>query len=97
MLRHRHVTRRIAASHPLAGKTVFIPAMAQGSVEAFASVFRWLGIEAYPTPPSTPRTLELGAKFTAGDECYPAKVTVGDFLRIVEDRKSTRLNSSHNA
>jgi predicted nucleotide-binding protein (sugar kinase/HSP70/actin superfamily) len=26
----------------------------------------------------------LGAKFTAGDECYPAKVTVGDFLRIVE-------------
>ncbi|MGZ4839139.1 MAG: hypothetical protein ACXVZR_11365, partial [Terriglobales bacterium] len=30
-------------------------------------------------------TLELGAKFTAGDECYPAKVTVGDFLRIVEE------------
>jgi predicted nucleotide-binding protein (sugar kinase/HSP70/actin superfamily) len=85
MLRHRHVTRKIGAAHPLAGKKVFIPSMAQGSVEAFASVFRWLGIDAYPTPPSNSRTLELGAKFTAGDECYPAKVTVGDFLRIVEE------------
>ncbi|MGZ4827740.1 MAG: hypothetical protein ACXVY9_10275, partial [Terriglobales bacterium] len=85
MLRHRHVTRKIGAAHPLAGKRVFIPSMAQGSVEAFASVFRWLGIDACPTPPSNSRTLELGAKFTAGDECYPAKVTVGDFLRIVEE------------
>ncbi len=85
MLRHHHVTKKISADHPLAGKKVFIPAMAQGSVEAFASVFRWLGIEGHPTAPSNPRTLELGAKFTAGDECYPAKVTIGDFLRIVEE------------
>jgi predicted nucleotide-binding protein (sugar kinase/HSP70/actin superfamily) len=83
--RHRHVSRKITADHPLAGKRVYIPAMAQGSVEAFASVFRWLGVEAYPTPPSNERTRELGAKYTAGDECYPAKVTVGDFLRIVEE------------
>lgn len=84
-VRHRHVSRKIGADHPLAGKKVYIPAMAQGSVDAFASVFRWLGIEAHPTPPSNERTRELGAKFTAGDECYPAKVTVGDFLRIVEE------------
>ncbi len=84
-VRHHHVSRKIGADHPLAGKKVYIPAMAQGSVDAFASVFRWLGIEAYPTPPSNERTRELGAKFTAGDECYPAKVTVGDFLRIMEE------------
>ena len=84
MLRHRHLTRKISAANPLAGKKVYIPAMAQGSVEAFASVFRWLGIDAAPTPPSNERTRELGAKNTAGDECYPAKVTVGDFLRIIE-------------
>jgi predicted nucleotide-binding protein (sugar kinase/HSP70/actin superfamily) len=58
--------------------------MAEGSSEIFAAVFRWLGIDASPTPPSNARTRELGAKFTSGDECYPAKVTVGDFLRIVE-------------
>ena len=83
-VRHQHVSRKIGPDHPLAGKTVYIPAMAQGSVEAFASVFHWLGVEAAPTPDSNDRTRELGAKFTAGDECYPAKVTVGDFLRILE-------------
>ncbi|MBZ5704845.1 MAG: hypothetical protein LAN63_05790 [Acidobacteriia bacterium] len=81
---HKCVTRKVGADHPLAGKVVYIPAMAQGSVEAFASVFRWLGIDARPTPPSDERTRELGAKYTSGDECYPAKVTVGDFLKIVE-------------
>ena len=84
-VRHHHVSRKISATHALYGKKIYIPAMAQGSVEAFASVFRWLGIEASPTPPSNERTCELGAKFTAGDECYPAKVTVGDFLRIMEE------------
>ena len=37
-----------------------------------------------PLPPSDERTRELGAKYTNGDECYPAKVTVGDFLRVTE-------------
>ena len=84
MLSCGHNVAKIDAKHPLAGKTVYVPAMAEGSVEAFSSVFRWLGIDAYPTPPSDERTRELGAKFTNGDECYPAKVTVGDFVRIME-------------
>ena len=82
--RHTHRVAKIEPTHPLAGKVVYVPAMAEGSVEAFSAVFRWLGIEAYPTPPSDERTRELGARFTAGDECYPAKVTVGDFLRVIE-------------
>ena len=81
---HRHVSRRIGAGHPLAGKTVYIPTMAEGSSEAFAATFHWLGIDAQPTPPSNERTRELGSKYTSGDECYPAKVTVGDFLRVIE-------------
>jgi predicted nucleotide-binding protein (sugar kinase/HSP70/actin superfamily) len=83
-LRHRHSSCRINADNPLNGKVVYIPAMAEGSVELFAAVFRWLGIEAYPTPKSEGRTLELGGKHTNGDECYPAKITVGDFFRILE-------------
>jgi len=84
LLGHRHLTRHISAGHPLAGKRVYIPTMAEGSSEAFAAVFRWLGIDAAATPPSDERTRELGAKYTCGDECYPAKVTVGDFLRVIE-------------
>jgi predicted nucleotide-binding protein (sugar kinase/HSP70/actin superfamily) len=58
--------------------------MAEGGPEAFAAAFRWLGVQAQPTPPSDERTRELGGKYTTGDECYPAKVTVGDFLRVIE-------------
>ncbi|MBZ5668341.1 MAG: hypothetical protein LAO04_01245 [Acidobacteriia bacterium] len=81
---HRHASRKISPGHPLSGKTVYIPTMAEGGPEAFAAAFRWLGVQAQPTPPSDERTRELGGKYTTGDECYPAKVTVGDFLRVIE-------------
>jgi predicted nucleotide-binding protein (sugar kinase/HSP70/actin superfamily) len=58
--------------------------MAYGSARAFASAFRAIGLDAEPTPPSDNRTRELGAKYTSGDECYPAKVTVGDFMKLLE-------------
>jgi predicted nucleotide-binding protein (sugar kinase/HSP70/actin superfamily) len=65
-------------------KRIYIPPMAYGSARAFASAFRAIGLDAEPTPPSDHRTRELGARYTSGDECYPAKVTVGDFMKIVE-------------
>ena len=83
-LRHRHTDCRIKPDNPLAGKVVYVPAMAEGSVQLFTAVFRWLGVESHPTPVSNDKTLELGAKYTNGDECYPAKITVGDFARILE-------------
>jgi predicted nucleotide-binding protein (sugar kinase/HSP70/actin superfamily) len=58
--------------------------MAHGSARAFASAFRAIGLDAEPTPPSDHRTRELGARYTSGDECYPAKVTVGDFMKVLE-------------
>jgi len=72
------------SSHPLTGKRIYIPPMAWGSAQAFASAFRAIGLEAEPTPPSDHRTRELGARYTSGDECYPAKVTVGDFMKVLE-------------
>ena len=78
------VATRISASHPLAGKKVYFPPMAYGSARLFCGALRALGIDASLTPPSDERTRELGAKFTCGDECYPAKVTVGDFLKVIE-------------
>jgi predicted nucleotide-binding protein (sugar kinase/HSP70/actin superfamily) len=74
----------VSASHPLAKKRIYIPIMAPGSSEALASCFHWLGIEAEVTPPSDARTRELGTKFVNSDECYPAVVTMGDLLRVVE-------------
>jgi predicted nucleotide-binding protein (sugar kinase/HSP70/actin superfamily) len=84
LLGHRHHRRQIGPDNPLSGRTVYIPTMGEGSPEAFSAAFRWLGVNAQPTPPSDVRTRELGGKYTTGDECYPAKVTVGDFLRVIE-------------
>jgi predicted nucleotide-binding protein (sugar kinase/HSP70/actin superfamily) len=70
--------------HPLKGKKVYIPPMAYGSGRAFAAVFRAIGVEADIVPPSDDRTRELGERYTSGDECYPAKVTVGDFMKLLE-------------
>ncbi len=69
---------------PLKGKKVYIPPMAYGSGRAFASAFRAVGVDADIVPPSDERTRELGARYTSGDECYPAKVTVGDFMKLLE-------------
>ena len=73
-----------ANDNPLSGKKVFIPPMAYGSGRAFASSFRAIGVNADIVPPSDERTRELGARYTSGDECYPAKVTVGDFMKLLE-------------
>ncbi len=63
---------------------MFIPDMAEGSAAALCAAFRWMGLNAMPTPASDQRTLEIGGKYTTGDECYPAKITTGDFLKIAQ-------------
>jgi predicted nucleotide-binding protein (sugar kinase/HSP70/actin superfamily) len=72
------------ASGGCLGKTIYVPPMAYGSARAFVSALRAIGLSAEPTPPSDHRTRELGARYTSGDECYPAKVTVGDFMKVLE-------------
>lgn len=85
MPRHElNPARRIPPSHPLYGRKTWLPRMSDGSSRAFAAILRSIGVDAQVTPPSDAQTLELGAKFTSGDECYPLKVTLGDFLRIAE-------------
>jgi len=74
-----------ATGDSVTGKRIYIPPMATGSARAFAAAFRAIGLDAEPTPPSDHRTRELGARYTSGDECYPAKVTVGDFMKVLED------------
>jgi predicted nucleotide-binding protein (sugar kinase/HSP70/actin superfamily) len=85
MLRERiGSSRRVSETHPLAGKKTWVPRMSTGSARAVAAVLRSIGIDAEATPPSTTHTLELGGRFTSGDECYPLRVTLGDFLSVLE-------------
>ena len=39
------------------------------------------------TPPEDSRTLELGGKYTSGDECYPQRIVLGDYMKLIEDER----------
>ena len=56
--------------------------MTQASARLLAATFRASSIQAQILPPSDAMTLELGAMYTAGDECYPQKITLGDYLKV---------------
>ena len=71
------------ADNILAGRTLWIPRMTYIGARMAAAVFRSIGIDAIVTPPSDEKTLELGGLYSSGEECYPQKVTLGDFLRII--------------
>ena len=44
-------------------------------------------------PESDSSTLDLGRQYTIGEECYPEIVTLGGFLKILEDMKTRYLLS----
>ncbi len=73
-----------SSTNKLSGRKLWIPRMTYIGARFMAAAFRAVGIDASPTPPSDAETLELGGLYTSGEECYPEKVTMGDFLRIVK-------------
>lgn len=83
MLQGRGETKK---SSSLRGKTVYVPRMCYGSAKLFCAAFQSIGINAQPSPESDERTLELGGKYLSGDECYPKRVTLGDFIKVIEDK-----------
>ena len=69
----------------LEGRRLYLPQMPYGGSYLLAAAIRSIGFDAWPTSDSDERTLALGGRVTSGDECYPQKITLGDFLRIIED------------
>lgn len=69
----------------LRNRKLFIPRMPSESAMAFAAAFRSVGVDATITPESDTKTLEIGAKYTHGDECLPQKVTMGDFFNVLNN------------
>jgi predicted nucleotide-binding protein (sugar kinase/HSP70/actin superfamily) len=56
--------------------------MSYSGARLMAAAFRAVGVDAAPAPDSNGETLELGGLHSAGEECLPHKITLGDFLRI---------------
>ena len=68
----------------LKGRKLWIPRMSYACARLSAAAFRAVGVGASETPESDAATLTLGGLGSSGEECYPAKITLGDFLRIIE-------------
>jgi predicted nucleotide-binding protein (sugar kinase/HSP70/actin superfamily) len=66
----------------LMARRLYIHRMTDCGAECLAAAFRSVGIDAVVLPPPDARTLELGARHLAGEECLPAKVTLGDYLKV---------------
>jgi predicted nucleotide-binding protein (sugar kinase/HSP70/actin superfamily) len=76
--------RRVAPTHPLAGKKTWVPRLSVGMSRALAAVLRSIGIDAEAIPPSDAESIALGGRHTGGEECYPLRLAVGDFTKILD-------------
>jgi predicted nucleotide-binding protein (sugar kinase/HSP70/actin superfamily) len=72
----------------LHGKKIYIHAMIRGGARLMAAAFRAAGLDAEVTPPSDAATLVIGSRCTAGDECFPARITLGDYMKVLLEGKS---------
>ena len=69
----------------LAGRTLYVPRLSIDGASAFAAAFRSIGYNAQMVPESDNKTNELARKYTIGEECYPQIITLGSFLKVIED------------
>ena len=79
------------ADFGLEGRTLYLPHMPYGGSYLLAAAIRSIGFDCWPTTHSDERTLEFGGKVTSGEECYPQKITVGDFLRMIDELGRDRV------
>ncbi|HOW17171.1 MAG TPA: hypothetical protein PK443_05600, partial [bacterium] len=67
----------------LAGKNLYIPGMDYAASRLFCGVFKAFDVNAVPNVKTDAKTIELGSKYTSGEECLPEKITIGDFMKVV--------------
>ena len=71
-------------SASLTGRRLYLPRMTDCGAEALAAALRSVGVDAQALPTPDVRSLELGSRHLTGEECLPAKLTLGDFLKVAE-------------
>ena len=74
-------------------KVVYIPRMSDHAF-ALSAALQKCGVHSEVLPAPDEKTIELGARFVSGKECYPFMVTTGDMLKKVY---STDFNPQESA
>ncbi|MFZ2957643.1 MAG: acyl-CoA dehydratase activase [Candidatus Ozemobacteraceae bacterium] len=76
---------------PLAGRTLYIPKMAEGSA-ALAASFEAVGCKALVMDTYTNEGLEFGKSQTSGKECFPCTVTTGDMFNLIHKLRDQKAH-----
>ncbi|MFH0916315.1 MAG: hypothetical protein V1912_07705 [bacterium] len=69
-------------------KVLWLCRMPYGGSRMLAAAFQSVGLDTRVTPPEDARTLELGGKYTSGDECYPQRIVLGDYMKLLQDEST---------
>jgi len=77
---------RVNEPGKLFGRDLYVPRMSLEGASAFAAAYRAFGVNGRLAPDGDAKSLELARQYTIGEECYPEIVTLGAFLKIIEDR-----------
>ncbi len=64
-------------------RKIYIPPMCD-LAQVLAAAMRNSGVDAEAMPESDEKTVEIGRKYTNGKECYPAVLTTGDLLKLIQ-------------
>jgi len=78
---------KLAKRGSLEGRKLYIPRMSVEGSTAFAAAFRAYGVDGQLVPEADAKSLEMARQYTIGEECFPEIVTLGAFLKVVEDRE----------
>lgn len=64
-------------------RKLYIPPMCDLAT-LFAASLKYCGLDAEAIPESDTQSIDLGRRYTNGKECYPAVLTTGDLLKLVQ-------------
>ncbi len=78
-------TSPVETSIEVKDRTLWLCRMPYGGSRMLAAAFCSIGLDTRVTPEEDSRTLELGGKYTSGDECYPQRIVLGDYMKLLED------------
>jgi len=68
----------------LVGRKLWVPRLSIDGANFFAAAYRALGIDAQLVPESDSYSNELARQYIIGEECYPQIITLGSFLKVIE-------------
>ena len=72
--------------NPLDGRTLYVTPMTYSGARCICAALGSIDIDARLAPKSDENTLELGGRYTSGEECLPEKVTMGDYLAVTKQK-----------